>query len=241
MAETLFYYSDLAGAGERVTLAGDEAHHAASVRRLRVGDALMLFDGRGLTAQATVQALHPRGREIELVVGARSVQPAPQPPVHVASALPKGDRLATLVDMATQLGMTSFTPLLCERAVVQPSENLGSRLRRLGLEACKQSRRAWLPQFLEPATLPEVVRRGATEGAVAWLAHPGGRAAAAIAGDGMRAVTVLVGPEGGFTDEEVRAALAAGAQAVTLGEAILRIETAVVALLAAIRLRAPQA
>lgn len=240
MSEAFFFCPDLAAGGARVTLGGEEAHHA-TVRRLRTGNTLTLFDGHGLTAQAIVRTLTPRGREIEVEIVTRATQPAAMPPVHLCCALPKGDRFTTLIDMATQLGMSSFTPLRCEHSVVLPAENLAARSRRIALEACKQSRRAWLPEIRGPATPLEAVRQFSGESAGVWLAHPGGRSARDMrAGEG-RALALLIGPEGGFTDAEVRAALAAGAQTVELGQGILRIETAAAALLAAVRLGTTQA
>jgi 16S rRNA (uracil1498-N3)-methyltransferase len=240
VSEAFFFCPGLAAGGERMTLGGEEAHHAG-VRRLRAGDVLTLFDGRGLTAQAVVRTLAPRGREIEVEITARAAQPPPAPAAHLCCALPKGDRLATLIDMATQLGMRSFTPLRCERSVVQPAENFATRARRIALEACKQSRRAWLPEIREPSTPLEAVRQFAGGLAGVWLAHPGGRRAHDMRADREHALALLIGPEGGFTDVEVNAALAAGAQTVELGEGILRIETAAVALLSAVRLGSAQA
>src|SRR3989344_4555511 len=100
----------------------------------------------------------------------RQRMPNPRPAVHLACALPKGDRAAVLLDMATQLGMVRFTPLMCARNVVKPGANSRERLRRICLEACKQSRRFYLPEIEAPARPPRP-GRGRPPGSL-WIAHP---------------------------------------------------------------------
>jgi 16S rRNA (uracil1498-N3)-methyltransferase len=240
MSEPFFYYPELSTAGEQVTLTGDEAQHAAGARRLRAGDSLLLFDGQGLSVQATLTALRDRGRALDLNLGERVRHAPPSPVVHLACALPKGDRLATLLDGATQLGMTSFTPLQCAHSVVPASAANRARLQRLCLEACKQSRRTWLPRIEDPASVIEVVGRPRAAGERTILAHPGGRPWPVLAPPAALTLTLLIGPEGGFSDQEVVAARDDGAEVVDLGETLLRVETAAQTLLALARLaRAP--
>ncbi|MGE5241396.1 MAG: RsmE family RNA methyltransferase [Bacteroidota bacterium] len=240
MTDPLFFAERLPEAGAIMTLAGEEARHAAASRRLQPGDTLWLFDGRGGTARATLQRVGARGRELELRVQDRRTEPAPLPPIHLACAVPKGDRQQVLLDMATQLGMTEFTPLACERSVVKPGAGNRERWRRICLEACKQSRRAYLPVIHEPASPREVAIQAVAKGLGLWIAHPGVCAipvsALAASRDQTRGAAILIGPEGGFTQEEVDAVSAAGGKALALGQAVLRIETAAVALLAMLRL-----
>ncbi|MDP2705936.1 MAG: RsmE family RNA methyltransferase, partial [Burkholderiales bacterium] len=154
---------------------------------------------------------------------------------HLACTLPKGDRQSVLLDMSTQLGITLFTPLECERSVVKAGGNSPARWRKICLEACKQSRRLYLPVIESPATVQDVTARAVARGSRVWIAHTVDHAVTVInavnhtPGD----VTILIGPEGGFTEEEVRQAVAHGAGALRLGNSILRIETAAVALIAA--------
>jgi 16S rRNA (uracil1498-N3)-methyltransferase len=231
VSEPLFYRDSLADVGNTITLSGDEAHHALASRRLSVGDALWLFDGKGKLARTKIAALRER-RELDVVIETLTQQPSPAPRLHLICALPKGDRAAVLIDMTTQLGIASFTPLLSARSVVDPGGGTLERLRRIGLEACKQSRRTYLPAVHAPAKFDEVIARAGTR----WIAHPGGTAVGAMqtADD----ITLLVGPEGGFTDDEVTHAVARGVLRVALGENILRVETAAVALVAATMLNA---
>lgn len=235
MAEPLFYSEHLADSGATLTLTGDEAHHAATSRRLHAGDTLWLFDGRGGVARATLTHMRARGRELELRIEEQHTEPRVRPAIHLACALPKGDRQNVLLDMATQLGMTQFTPLVCERSVVKPGARHIERWQRICLEACKQSRRFYLPDIHPPATLRAVTESAAAQGNTMWIAHPAAQAislSSAVSQSAADAITILVGPEGGFTESEVSQA-ASHARILKLGSAILRIETAAVALVAA--------
>lgn len=233
----LFYCPDLPDVvGSRALLTGDEAQHALAVRRLPLHADIALFDGRGTAARAVVTAVDRKKRTLEAKLTERRRMPAPRPAVHLACALPKGDRAAVLLDMATQLGMVRFTPLLCARAVVKPGPNTLERLKRVCLEACKQSRRFYLPDIDTPRT-PRELARSSAPGSL-WIAHPSETAAPPAEAAAAGTITLLIGPEGGFTDEEVQEVLAAGARALRLGAAILRVETAAVAALAAFTLGA---
>ncbi|TAM48453.1 MAG: 16S rRNA (uracil(1498)-N(3))-methyltransferase [Gammaproteobacteria bacterium] len=227
----LFYCPDLPDVvGSRAVLTGDEAGHALGARRLQLHDDIGLFDGRGTAARAVVTAVDRRRKTLEAKLTDRRRIPAPRPAVHLACALPKGDRAAVLLDMATQLGMVRFTPLLCARGVVKPNPNTLDRLRRICLEACKQSRRFYLPELDAPLTPRELARASAPGNL--WIAHPAAGAVPLSAAANANMLTLLIGPEGGFTDEEVQEVIAAGACPFSLGSGILRIETAAIAALA---------
>ena len=205
-----------------------EVRHAVGARRLRDGDPVVLFDGRGGMADAV---LGQRGRVAEPVGPWRQVA-APMPRVAIASAIPKGDRSASMIDMATQLGMAEFVPLRCERSVVEATPNLLQRLARVALEACKQSRRPHVPRIGAEVSVQEIVRR-AGDGERTLVADPAGDPVGRCAvGD---AVTVVVGPEGGCTPAELDVFREAGCGLVSLGDGVLRVETAVVAAVAGVR------
>jgi len=230
MSEPMFYCEQLPPVGDLAHLSEDETRHASHARRLRSGDVLWLFDGRGNLARATLK--NDRGRSLEALVTEHRHAPALQPAIHLACALPKGDRASVLLDMVTQLGVASFTPLLCERSVVDPGEGTLERLRRICLEACKQSRRVYLPEVHAPAKFADVLARGDAK----WIAHPSGKPVGSFS-SAPQPLTLLIGPEGGFTPEEIEDATQAGAECVALGNTILRIEAAAVALVAAVMLR----
>lgn len=229
MSEARFYCPDLAG--ESIRLTGDEARHAVVVRRLKPKDELTLFDGQGTLARAVIESIGRRGEDVGMRVLERQVEAPPERTLHVACALPKGDRQQVLLDMATQLGMTHFTPLLCEHGVAQPTEAAAARAARIVLEACKQSRRAYVPVINSPSTPGDITHAAVKRGEQVVIADPHGEP---LARDSAKAVTMLVGPEAGFTPQELAEAVSAGAVKVALGAHILRIETAVVAMLGAI-------
>lgn len=239
MTDPLFYSEQLADPGATLVLTGDEAHHAAVSRRLHDGDTLWLFDGHGSIARTTLLHATARGRTLELHVEERRTEPPLRPAIHLACALPKGDRQNVLLDMATQLGMTRFTPLDCERSVVRPGASSMVRWRKICLEACKQSRRLYLPAIEATSTVRDVVERTTVERGKVWLAHPAAEAVtvSTAVNQDTNDVTILVGPEGGFTEKEVERAVAAGAKLLALGTTILRIEAAAVALVAAFALK----
>lgn len=226
-----FYLDEIPDKGQEVVLTGSEARHAAGARRLEVGSRVCLFDGKGLVAVSQIQSLGNRGRNPVLMLEEVARQSRPQVERHLASALPKGDRQGAMLDMITQLGISSFTPLHCEFSVVKANEKSLSRFRRIVIESCKQSRRAFVPE-IKPAVAPlELVNMSRFS---VWFAHPGGNSPVRLAQDSDKSasLTMMIGPEGGFSEHEVKAMRERGAGMVSLGEAILRTETAAVALLA---------
>jgi 16S rRNA (uracil1498-N3)-methyltransferase len=232
-----FFYAPTLADGPRLTVSGDEAHHAAAVQRLRVGDSLALFDGHGHVVRGRLLAVRARSREIDVEVLERLSLPPPQPRTLLYAALPKGDRMSVLLDMGTQLGMSRFTPLLCARATVEPRPAAPERWSRICLETCKQSRRAHLPELAPPLDISTAAERAAAQGARLLVAHPDANARPPHA-RATGAHAIFIGPEGGFTDGEIEYLRTRGAEIVTLGPRVLRIETAAVALLAALTLSA---
>ena len=232
MSMPTFYLSKGFDEGSLITLSGKEAWHALGVRRLDVGDPIRLFDGKGAHALAIVESLEGRN-QASLRVAELTQIPLQQPDIILASAIAKGHRQSTMLDMATQLGISAWRPLLCDRSVSRVGKNSYQRWQRICLEACKQSGSAWLPELL-PATKPEdVAIKACAEGREVLLAHPDG-VDFELSSDTDK--LIIVGPEGGFTEDEVRRIVAAGATTFSLGHHILRIETAAVSLLARFRL-----
>ena len=237
MADPFFFCADLAGDGERVRLTPDESRHLRGARRYRLGDELWLFDGMGVVARGQLVEAGKSGAWVE--IHEREREAPPSPAIHLACALPKGDRQATLLEMATQLGMTSFTPLTCERSITK-SPNC-QRLQRICLEACKQSRRAYMPELCDSATPQDYVLHARHTAMTVWIAHADTEAmtlSTVLRGLAPKpsALALMVGPEGGFSPSEMEVMKAAGGQSITLGPAVLRVEAAANAALAAIRL-----
>jgi len=229
MTHDWFHHREIPSVGSIAELDEAEARHAMGARRLAPGEIVTLFDGRGVVADAVIE--HAGRKRAALRVLKRTQIEPPIRCVTLAAALPKGDRQSVLFSMAAQLGMQRFIPLLCERSVAQPVKGFASRTERILIEACKQSRQAFLPVIEPPDTAANIAAIAAAQHELVLLAHPGGAPLGSVRFAGSRC-TIMVGPEGGFTDEERLACQRHGASVISLGESILRTETAAVALLA---------
>lgn len=216
-------------AGGRAMLDGDEARHLARVLRARVGDAVVLFDGRGRSWPARVTAI---GRaEVELATGEPRVEVTSGRVLTVAVALPKGERQKWLVEKLTELGVAKLVPLVTERGVAEATPGALERLERGVIEASKQCGRDTLMEIATPATVAELVAAKPAAG-IGLVTDPGGAPLDPTGWHEQAEVIGLVGPEGGFTPAELALAAAAGWERVALAPHVLRVETAAVALAA---------
>jgi 16S rRNA (uracil1498-N3)-methyltransferase len=250
------YFVDKPISIDRVTLSGPEAHHLIHVMRATPGTRVTLFDGAGDEFSAAVERV---GRaDVELSILARQSIDRELPfDLTLGVALPKGDRQKWLVEKAVELGVTRIVPLRTQRGVAQPVEQALVRLRRAVIEASKQCGRNRLLQIDEPRSWPDFVA-DAAGASCRLVAHPGGdcpnfrlsengtvpfgdaacgagvppAGAAGTAAPQSNGVYAAIGPEGGFADEEVALAVAAGWHTVDLGPRILRVETAALFLVA---------
>ena len=227
------YFVETPITGGEARLEGVEAHHLAGVMRARPGQPVTLFDGTGAEFDARVEKVSRS--TVDLTVVARfDVDRELSRQITLAVALPKGDRQRWLVEKATELGVARLVPLITARSVAQPVAAALARLRRTVIEASKQCGRNRLMEIGEPAAFGNYVHQAATD-AERWIAQPRD-----AAGDEhhvrlamhSRELIFAIGPEGGFTDDEVRAALDAGFSALDLGSRILRVETAAIAVAA---------
>jgi 16S rRNA (uracil1498-N3)-methyltransferase len=216
-------------AAGRRRVVGEGGHHLARVLRVRPGAEVVAFDGRGSEAPGRVVEVDGDGVWLELEAPtAASSEPARS--LTLAPALLKGDKLADVVRMGTELGVVAFRPVLARRCDVReltPARR--ARLQRVASEAARQSGRALVPAVHEAVAVVDLA--WASAAVVADLTAPvGWREAAELGGDCLTAIT---GPEGGWTPEEVAALEARGATRVRLGRRVLRAETAPVAMAAA--------
>jgi 16S rRNA (uracil1498-N3)-methyltransferase len=210
-------------------LDGPEGRHAATVRRLRPGEELVLGDGRGAAALCVVESATREA--LDLRVLRRWTEPSPQPRVVVAQALVKGDRGELAVELATEVGADAFVPWQASRCVARWEDGPRgakalARWRSTVREAAKQSRRAWVPEVAEPVSTAGLAELVAASAGALLL-----ESSADLTLDGVTLPTkgdllIVVGPEGGVSDDEKELLEGAGAQVVRLGKTVLRASTA---------------
>lgn len=213
-----------------------------NVLRIKPGETVELFDGQGTVVLASVDSMNRR--EVHLSTQSQRIEDGSQREVILGTAVPKGDRFDWLIEKATELGVTRIVPLITNRSSVDPRESKLDKLKQTVIAACKQSGRNHLLE-LSPVTSFEVFIRNELQGRNSFIAHPSSddqsisREEAPIGASDS--VVVMIGPEGGFTDEEIEQALSSGASRISLGPFVLRIETAALAVAAIFALpRAPQ-
>ncbi len=249
-----FYAPSLASDVTVVALDADESRHLSRVLRLRHGDEVEIFDGRGRMAAARVVQPDDRAATVE-VVGDAAAQPEPPLPLVLCPALLKGDAMDAVVRDATVLGATLVVPMRTARTNV-PAARIGSgrlqeRWVRVAIAAAKQCGRARIPDIAPVRPVTDVIddagwhtwdRRWLVEPSVHAIVSGSMSAGGAVTGEpSHRTVThsdglaLAIGPEGGWTAEEVRAALDAGWRSWTLGPFTLRAEQMTLAALAVVR------
>jgi 16S rRNA (uracil1498-N3)-methyltransferase len=229
----------------RAFIRGDELHHLQRVLRLRSGDEVIVFDGRGRgfhgriasmdNSQAVVSLGEAEGRDVE-----------PRLRISLMQAIPHGERMDLIVEKATELGVVRIVPVVSERSVVRPKPGGWAkleRLRRIAVAAAKQSGRLVVPEIATPLEFEAAVPLSPVEAtSLRIIFHTASDTPSALAGsarfESAAEVSVLVGPEGGFTDREFASATSAGWSAATLGPRILRADTAAVAALTLVLVRA---
>jgi 16S rRNA (uracil1498-N3)-methyltransferase len=223
-------------------LAGDEARHLSQVLRVKAGETVTIFDGCGRRAQA--EALTVSRDRVSLHIGDSLTPPPPLPAITLAQAIPKGRNMDLIVQKAVELGIAAIQPLVTKNTIVHPGEGKSDKWRRNALEACKQCGQDTLPEIADPLPFGRWLGSGA--GVPPAAAHhlrliaslaPGAKPMREVlrGHPGTTAATLLVGPEGDFTPEETRQALDAGFLPISLGDIVLRVETATLFCLSALR------
>lgn len=227
-------------AGAKTLIEGDAAAHVTRVLRLRAGDALTLFDGRGGEYAARIAG--PTRGGIFVEVGEhRPIERESPLDLTLLQAIARGERMDLVVQKTTELGVTRIVPVLSERTVVRLDASQAARKlahwRAIAVAACEQCGRNRLPEILEPRSFAEALVPHAKQQAADALTivlDPAAEATLAERTRGGTKIVLLVGPEGGFTDGELELAARAGFAACRMGARVLRAETAAIACVAAI-------
>jgi len=224
----------------QVYISGPDVNHINRVLRLGPGDGLLILDGRGGVYEAVIEKAC-RGQVICTIKKEAPAGNGIPVRVTLVQGLPKGDKMDLIIQKGTEIGISRVIPLMCRRSVVKlagdkPLRRL-ERWRRIALEAAKQCRRVDVPEVQEPAGWNRVLPEMPPE-AAAFMPWEGEKVQTLKAilrcGVAREQVYVFVGPEGGFTPDEVGTAVAHGIRPVTLGPRILRTETAGLAVLSMI-------
>jgi 16S rRNA (uracil1498-N3)-methyltransferase len=218
----------------RTIVAHDEFHHSVRVVRLRAGEEVELFDRQGHAARGVVEAIE---RDRAIVIAGDPLPSRESPlAMHLAMSVIQLEKFELVLQKATELGVASIIPMETERVEVRRERYQGKleRWNKILFEATKQSGRARIPTIEEPATFDDVLARSGTKILFDADAEPSAEPGAAEA---LEDVTLLVGPEGGWSDDELRRARDAGCRFARLGPRRLRAETAAIVALSVIASR----
>jgi 16S rRNA (uracil1498-N3)-methyltransferase len=212
--------------GVCATLDADAHRHLIKVLRLAPGAAIQVFDGLGTEIEAQIESVGKA--TVDIALGARRTVPVHSCAITLLQSLPRGERMDFIVQKTTELGVAQIMPVLTERSMVKPTANRGRRWQTIAEEAARQSGRADVPKVAAPIALGSALAHASfLPGSrfVLWECERSLSFRQALGG-GLGRLVLLIGPEGGFTDAEVAAAVQAGFKSVSLGLRVLRVETA---------------
>jgi 16S rRNA (uracil1498-N3)-methyltransferase len=220
---------------QTVMLGSEEARHLRDVLRLKAGDEVYVFDGRGREFRCTVANSKRDSAELRIETEVEPAKPESQLQLNLCVALLKGEKFDLVVQKATELGVTKVTPIITRYGDIHLRDATDAakrvaRWQRIALEAAKQSGRALAPEISSPLPFDAAL---AIEGLGVMFSERDGDAFQSLTKHpGLNAVTALIGSEGGWSDEEIAAARARDFHIITLGGRILRAETAAITIVA---------
>lgn len=228
------YLESAAWRGSEVQLSAAESHHLVKVLRAVAGDEVFVFDGAGRTARARLKSLAPAVLEI---IREDAVECDGACGVTLIQALPKGSRMDLIVEKATELGVSAIVPVITERVIVEPKSERVERWRRIVVSASKQCGAAGMPMVMDITPYSEALARlepfdlllVGSLGADAILLRD------VLRGSDAKRIGVIIGPEGDLTSDEIDEAVRHGAVQVSFGDLVLRVETAALYVLSAVR------
>ncbi len=217
-------------------LEGDEAKHLAQVLRIQPGATITIFDGLGNFADARVLSVSKN--RIDLMLELAESKSTPLPEITLAQAIPKGKNMDWIVQKAVELGVSKIQPLITRHTIVSPGDHKADKWRRIALEACKQCAQFTIPIIEDPLHFDTWIKSPDPSELkiIASLAkHTQNFREILTAHPTLPSITLLTGPEGDFSPEETQTALTHNFIPVTLGDLVLRVETATLFSLSAIR------
>jgi len=236
MSAHCFFSGELKQGDSQALLSPEESHHLAKVLRLKEGDEITILNGRGLTAKAILKASDGSSRhaQISCSIISETLSQPPCPAIRLYIAPPKGRNMDLLIKEAAELGVSRITPIICKYSVSRPDGGKSAWRQHL-IVACKQSRNPWLPLIDEPMDFESALSAGSELDFLGAVPRPGYQSRKVNPEQAkLNGAALWIGPEGGFTEKEESALLDKGAAPITVGNWILRVETAVPALLGAL-------
>lgn len=223
---------------EHLILTAEQQHYLGRVLRLKQGDRFIIIEDQGqwwiAELMVNLPSVSPQAKLIETV----SIQTELPVEIILIIALPKGDGFEEIVRCCTELGVTQFIPVISKRTILKPSPQKVERWRRIATEAAEQSERQIIPKILDPVSFPQGLLtlstfRSNTQSSVQYICEGRGNyqpfmleLMSIIADKIPDKIMIATGPEGGWTEEEIQAAIAIGFQPISLGKRILRAVTA---------------
>ena len=229
-----FFTSDIQA--HTAAVRGEDVKHISRVLRLRIGDCVQLCDGQGNECDASISAIAPDAVTFETQPWRRA-KSEPDVSVTLFQCLPKAGKMETIIQKCVELGACGFVPVQSERCVVvlkPPYEGRIERWQRVSEEAAKQSRRGIVPVVALPEPLKSLDFSAFDTVLVAYENERTVSLKQALRSGAHKIIAIVIGPEGGFSEEEIAILTTRGATSVSLGTRILRTETAGMAMLAQI-------
>ena len=225
---------------DTATITGSEQHHLRNVLRLTSGATVRIIDGQGNVYIAEVIDTGTNREPSEAQILTHEFHAKISPSLTLFQGLPKNDKMALILQKTTEIGVTQIVPIYAEHALQKPSQNRYERWHRVVISATKQCKRTWLPELLDPQTFEaSLTQLDKFSLRLILTPHLEQESQAQHIKTVLREVSqptsiaLFVGPEGGFSDREVTAAIESGCIPVTLGTNILRTETAALVAVAA--------
>lgn len=221
-----FYTPELLASSKELDIIGNEYHHIVHVFRKQINDDILLTSGRGILARAKIIAIDKKKIEVKIL---EISQPQnSQPSISVALPLLKNKHDNLIVEKLTELGVREFYPILTERTIRKAHKNICQKFEKVAVAAIKQCDNAYLPKIHQPLTLIKLLPKLPAEvqpiAALEFGQHP----LISQVVDPQTATCLIIGPEGGFSPTEAEFMLANRVKTITLGNHILRAETAAI-------------
>lgn len=231
------WFSDLSNlrTNDNIELIGPEAHHAIRVKRINNNDPIAVLDGQGRLASGHVRQIAGSKSKPTLTIAIDRIDSYPpiSPRVEVFAALPKGDHLDRMIDQLSQLGVALVRPLLCDRSQRKPDTLKPDKLDRIANESAKQCHRPWVMQIQEPIKFQDAILD--PDALICDIS-----AQSALAPSKNQRIVILVGPEGGWSQQERDSIVTSNVQTARFAPFVLRIESAAAAAAAIVLANASQ-